>query len=240
MKLLSGKRIGQSGYELVLAVFFSFFIHAAIVVAALFLFMAVSPKVYVPPFYNVKLVGLPADIAPAQVQQTAPIPLPKQETKKTEPKKSTKSTPNASRTTAKKSVMPEFSELKQKPKPEEVKPAETSEGETQKSTAKSESVAVTTPQEEFKYSWYLTRVRDKIGQNWRPPPDAKDAKARVIFAINRSGWVLDVNIDTGHSNGATMFMQAAIRAIQSSNPFPPLPEEFGKQSLEFSVDLMAE
>jgi TonB family protein len=174
-------------------------------------------------------------------QQTAPLPPPTpKEERKAEPKKAKKATPKAARITAKKSVMPEFSQQKQKPKPEEIKPSETSEGQPQKSTAKTESVAVTTPQEEFKYSWYLTRVRDKIGQNWRPPPDAKDAKARVVFAINRSGWVLGVNIDTEHSSGATMFMQAAIRAIQSSNPFPPLPEEFGKQSLEFSVDLMAE
>lgn len=243
MKLLSGKRIGQSGYELALAVFFSFFLHAAIIAAALFLYMAASPKVYVPPLYNVKLVGLPAETTPPTVQQTAPLPPPTpKEERKAEPKKAKKAASKTARTTAKKAAMPEFSQQKQKKKlkPEETKPSEAAEGQLQKSTAKTENVAVTTPQEEFKYSWYLTQVRDKIGQNWRPPPDAKDAKARVIFAINRSGWVLNVNIDADHSNGATMFMQAAIRAIQSSNPFPPLPEEFGKQSLEFSVDLMAE
>ena len=40
------------------------------------------------------------------------------------------------------------------------------------------------------------------------------------------------------AEAAKRFQQAAVRAIRSSNPFPPLPDEFAKQSLEFSVDLM--
>jgi outer membrane biosynthesis protein TonB len=241
MKLLSGKRIGQSGYELLIAVFFSFFIHAAIVAAALFIYSVASPRVSVPPFYNVKLVGLPADIAPTPVRQTATLPPPTpREERKAEPKKTIKTTLKVASTTAKKSAMPEISNQKQKPKTEVIKPSEPAEAQSQKSAAKTEGVSLPTTQEEFKYLWYLNSVKDKIGQNWRPPPDAKDAMARVIFSINRSGWVLGVDIDRDHSNGSTIFIQAAIRAIQSSNPFPPLPEEFGKQSLEFSVDLMAE
>ncbi|HYA86931.1 MAG TPA: TonB family protein [Nitrospirota bacterium] len=266
MRLLSGKRIGQSGYELTLAIFFSFFIHAAIVAAALFLYTAATPKMSVPPYYSVKLVRLSAEVAPTPVQHPAPLvpPTPAAERKaepkkapslpqpallsppspaeegKAEPKTATKAALKAARTTAKSSAMPEFSDHRQKSKPEETKPSESSEGQTQKATGGPPGVAVTTPQEEFtKFSWYVASVRDKIGQNWRPPMDSKDAKARVIFEINRSGWVLGVSIDTDHSSGATIFMQAAIRAIQSSNPFPPLPEDFGKQTLEFSVDLMA-
>jgi len=265
MRLLSGKRIGQSGYELALAVFFSFFIHAAIVAAALFLYFAASPKVSVPPFYSVKLVRLPADFAPPPVQQPGPPlpPTPTEERKaepkktppvaqpaqlppqlhaeggKTGPKKANKAALTVAKVPAQNSAMPELSEQRQKSKPEEIKPSESSEGQAQKATGGPQVGAVTTPQEVFKYDWYIASVREKIGQNWRPPMDSKDAKARVIFEINRSGWVLGVNIDTDHSTGATIFMQAAIRAIQSSNPLPPLPEDFGKQTLEFSVDLMA-
>jgi protein TonB len=237
MKLFSGRRIGQSRYELTLAIFFSFFIHAAVVVAALFLYLESSPRVYVPPSYNVKLVALPAETAPAPVPQTAPLP-PAKEEKKAEPK--AKKVPiRTARTIPKKAAMPELSDEKRKPKPDEIQPSERSEEQPQASTAKTENVAVTTSQEGFKYSWYLTNVRDKIGQNWRPPPDAPNANARVIFSVNRSGWVMDVDIDNDKSNGTMMFKQAAIRAIRSSNPFPPLPEDFGKQSLEFSVDLTA-
>jgi outer membrane biosynthesis protein TonB len=250
MKLLSGKRIGQSGYELILAVFFSFFIHAAIVAVALFLYVVASPKVSVPPFYSVKLVGLPAESAPTPVHQTAPLPPPTpEEEKKTEPKKTIKAAPKAATPAAKKSAMPEISEQKQKQKqkPEEIKPSETSEAQSQKTTSKTESspvsppVAVSQPvaaQKEFKYDYYLAQVKDRIRGNWNPPPVAKDAKVRVIFAINRSGRIIDVNIDMDHSKGTPMFIQAAQRAIMSST-FPELPEDYGKQTVEFSVDLMA-
>jgi TonB family protein len=250
MKLLSGKRIGQSGYELILAVFFSFFIHAAVVAVVLFFYVVASPKVSVPPYYSVKLVRMPETIAPTAVQQPAPLPPPTpKEEKKAEPKKTIKAAPKSVITMAKKNAMPEISEQKQKlkQKPEEVNPSEPSEAQQQKSTSKTESsavlppVAVSTPvaaQEEFKYDYYLEQVKNRIGRYWNPPPDTKDAKVRVIFAINRSGVVIQVNIDTDHSNGTEMFKQAALRAITSST-FPPLPDDYGKQSVEFTVDLMA-
>ncbi len=117
MKLLSGKRIGQSGYELVLAVFFSFFLHAAVVAAALLLYTVVTPKAYVPPFYEVKLVGAPAEIAP--LPQATPSP-PSMEAPKTEapaPPKPTakkalpklkKGSPKAPKALSKKGAMPEL------------------------------------------------------------------------------------------------------------------------------------
>lgn len=155
--------------------------------------------------------------------------------------------------------MPELSHRKQKTAPEEkAKAAEeapkaASRTSTKESTAtpsapvagpattakKSEGVAVT-PQQDFKYTWYLANVSEKIKQNWNPPPDSKDAKARVMFKVNRSGWVIDVQLDGEHSNGSFPFKQAAIRAIKASNPFPPLPEEYFKQALEFTVDLIPE
>ena len=251
MKLFSGKRIGQSGGELAEAAVFSLILHAIFFAAAL-LYLQAIPKKYTPPFYEVKLVGQPTEspeipIAPLVASQPAP---PKQEVK-TAPKKAApkekKAAPKTLKAPAKKGAMPELARPLQKPVPAE--PAEspqpsTAARETPGGTAgpavKGESVAVTTPQQDFPFGWYLAVVREKIGQNWRPPPDAKDARARVTFSINRSGWVGDTNLDTEHSSGTFGFKQAAIRAIRSSNPFPPLPEEFSKQTLEFSVDLMTE
>jgi TonB family protein len=40
------------------------------------------------------------------------------------------------------------------------------------------------------------------------------------------------------SSGNFYFDQAAMRAILSSSPFPPLPEGFFKDSEVFSVDLV--
>jgi len=234
MRPFSVKRIGQSGSELTQAIVFSFILHVLVMLAAVFLYISGPPKVYIPPFYQVKLVGQPADLTQAPPGETPPAP-PKEEPKKPKAvQKAKKAALKARKAVPKKGALPELSQQKQ------AKPAETPEEQPQSSAVKTESVAVTTPQQDFKFSWYLTLVREKIGQNWRPPPDAKDAKARVLFAVNRSGWVGEVNLDAEHSSGTFGFKQAAIRSIRSSNPFPPLPEEFSKQALEFSVDLMAE
>jgi protein TonB len=261
MRLPSGKRLGQSGYELALAVFFTFFIHAAVAAAALFLSLTAIPKKVFLPVYQVKLVGLPQELAPTPLPASpaAPAPAPPQP----EPmKKPAPPAPKAGKPAARqrqgksalnKNALPELSS--QKPKPAEVQPtpAETTDARPQppsKASAEkaapslggAENVAVTTPQMDSKFAYYLGIVRNKIGQNWNPPPDAKDAKARVIFTINRSGWVGDINLDTDpeHTSGTFGFKQAAIRAIRASNPFPRLPEDFSKQTLEFTVDLMAE
>ena len=251
MKLSSGKRIGQSGRELTAAAFFSFFLHGIILATAL-LYLHATPKMHLPPFYDVKLVGPPAEPAERlQAPSGTSQPTPPKQKAKAAPKEK-KAAPETFKATAKKGAMPELAKPLKKPVPaESVKPEEplkerptvpaagTSSG-TAGPGVKGESVAVTTSQQDFKFGWYLAVVRDKIGQNWRPPPDAKDAKARVTFSINRSGWVGETNLDTEHSSGTFGFKQAAIRAIRSSNPFPPLPEEFSKQTLEFSVDLMTE
>jgi TonB family protein len=235
MKLHSGKRIGQSVPELTLAVSFSLILHVLAVLAVVFLRITSPPKKYIPPVYHVKLVGQPADLSQVLPKETEPVP-PKQEPlpKKTKPAPNLKKAAlKTAKAAPKKNALPELAPQK----PKQAVPEKT-EAATPPSTGKNENVAVSTPQQDFKFGWYLALVRDKIGQNWRPPPDAKGAKARIVFAVNRSGWVSQVNIDTGNSSGTFGFQQAAIRAIRSSNPFPPLPEEFSKQTLEFSVDLM--
>jgi hypothetical protein len=250
MKLSSGKRIGQSGGELAAASIFSFILHSIVLAAAL-LYLHATPKKYSPPFYEVKLVGQPVEstqIPQAPLAGNLPAP-PKQEVKAPPKAKEKKGAPKAQRAAAKKGAMPALTLPAQKPAlpATEEKAAEQAlaavsapQSEAAGPGAQGEGVAVTTPQQDFKYAYYLNQVRVKISQNWRPPPDAPDAKAHVIFSINRSGWVGDVSLDAGHSTGTFGFRQAAIRAIRASNPFPRLPEEFSKQTLEFSVDLKAE
>ncbi len=255
MKLSSGKRIGQSGGEFAAAALFSFFLHAIILAAAL-LYVQGAPMKHVPLFYDVKLVGPEvgkAEVPEASSSQQPPAKEQKQATpkgKKTAPKgkKASLKTPKAK---SRKITMPELAKTVKKPAPAsaEVKeapgatpapPGKETPGAGAGSVAQGEGVAVSTPQQDFKFAYYLNQVRDKISQNWRPPPDAPDAKARVVFSINRSGWVGEINLDAEHSTGTFGFKQAAIRAIRASNPFPRLPDEFSKQTLEFSVDLMTE
>ncbi len=269
MRLLSGKRIGQSNLELAYAALLSFILHC-IVFAVVFLYVNATPKKYIPPVYQVRLVGQPQDISQAPSGGpaggggggVAAPPVPRHE-ERPAPKKST-APQKVARATPKTSAIPELTQPKKKqpikeegPRPEEMvkEQPRASAGATggsavarggQPGSGGSGSGAVSgvmvgTPhQQEFytRFQYYVESVRVKIGQNWRPPPDVKDAKARVIFTINRSGWVGEVSLDDHNSNATFGFKQAAVRAIRSSNPFPPLPEEFAKQTLEFSVDLM--
>ena len=56
------------------------------------------------------------------------------------------------------------------------------------------------------------------------------------FTILRSGLVVEPDIE--ESSGNFYFDQAALRAIQSSSPFPRLPEEFFQEQVVLSADLM--
>jgi TonB family protein len=216
MKLLTGKRVGQSGQELVVSVLFSFLLHLIILFGALFLYVRATPKVDVPPFYEVMLVGQPAG---------APEILPPVPSAPPEQKQATKKGASA------KGGMPGLK--KQKAVPEYV--AEDEVAGSENSSKKQEAVAVTTPQD-FKFPPYLAIIRVKIGRNWNPPPGAKGIRAKVQFTILRSGRVVEPDIV--ESSGNFYFDQAALRAIQSSSPFPQLPEEFFQEQVMLSADLM--
>lgn len=229
MRLHTGKKIGQTRADLTFALIYSFLFHALVLVASVFLYIVSSPKIHVPPYYQVKLVAQPEEVSSKEpaAEPQKPAPQPKKPKPAPKPKKALPK--------SKKAALPELAAQKQKPAPEPETPVD-----AQPRTASSGPVAVTAAQQDFKFSWYLALVREKIGQNWRPTPDAPSARARVVFVVNRSGWVEDVRPDAANSSGTFGFQQAAIRAIRSSNPFPPLPDEFSKLSVEFSVDLMAE
>ena len=216
MKLLTGKRVGQSGQELVVSVFFSFLLHLIVLFGALFLYIRATPKVDVPPFYEVMLVGQPAG---------APEVLPPVPSAPPEQKQAAKKGASA------KGGMPGLK--KQKAVPEYV--AEDEEPGSENASRKQEAVAVATP-EDFKFPPYLAIIRVKIGRNWNPPPGAKGIRAKVQFTILRSGRVVEPDIV--ESSGNFYFDQAALRAIQSSSPFPQLPEEFFQEQVMLSADLM--
>src|SRR5512142_805004 len=108
MRLYWSNKIGQSSYELVLSVFFSFFLHAAFVALALVLYTVVKPRVYLPMSYQVKLVGQPAEAAPPR-EAAQPAPQPKTEPAppvvKPQPK-SRAAAPKAAKPAMQKSAMP--------------------------------------------------------------------------------------------------------------------------------------
>ncbi len=237
MRMHAGKKIGQSGNELVLAVFFSFFLHAAVIALALFLYMAVTPKIKIPLFYQVKLVSLPPGPQTPPAEEAAQ-PAQKAESK---PEPAKKAAPKPAKPAPAKTALPEFApqkSKKEKPEkaPEEEETVPSAPAAPAKTGGKSEGVAVSAGTEDFKFPPYLAIVRDKIERHWNPPPGTiAGAKAKIQFTVLRSGRVGDVRLQD--SSGNFYFDQAAVRAVLLSSPFPPMPEEFYKDSALFSVDM---
>ncbi len=246
MKLLTGKRIGQSGGELAAAVLFSFFIHSIAFIAAVFLVVHVAPRVLVPPSYRVKLVDLPTDAAnlpPTMSEQAAPpaapVVKPQAPQAKQQPKAPAKVAGKQARTrpsAVSKNALPELDAKKTKAV-EETAPAQPPVAAGQKQ----ESVTMQAPSEfsaGSAFEWYSHNVRRKITGNWTHPIVPRGTKTKVVFTILRSGIAEHVNLED--ASGIFAYDQASIRAIQMSSPFPPLPEDFLKPSVVFSVDLLPE
>jgi len=239
MRLIRWKRIGQSGQELVAAVLFSFVIHGLLVVAVLLFSLIASSKVSVPISYQVMLVSDPTAVETA-LPQEAPPPAPK-------PAKAPAAVPRAKRPTTEKSAMPDLGASKAAQKKLEQQPEATTEKEkptapsvpaSAGAAAKKEAVAVSAGQQtQFPgLLSYLPLVHDKIARNWNPPPGVREARAKIMFRILRSGRVGEVKLQV--SSGNFYFDQAANRSILSAGSFPPLPDDCPHEYLELSVDLI--
>ena len=106
-------------------------------------------------------------------------------------------------------------EKKDEPKKEEKKPPE--------QDAPS-SLTVDAPR--FPFSYYLAAIERKVSQNWFSSSSGKGEgySCVVYFRMNRNGSVSDLRIE--ESSGNSYFDRSALRAIRSSDPFPPLPRAF--------------
>lgn len=83
---------------------------------------------------------------------------------------------------------------------------------------------------------YLQRVLHDVRQNWynlipevARAPIMKKGKVSIEFAILKDGRVAGLRYDL--SSGDVALDRAAYGGITGSNPFPPLPSEFGGQYL---------
>jgi periplasmic protein TonB len=91
-----------------------------------------------------------------------------------------------------------------------------------------------------RFSWYVTAVTSRVSSNWLEstvdPALRWAPRAVVSFDILRNGAVANVQIL--QSSGNASVDASAMRAIQSSNPMQPLPNEYpgNKVSVEFWFD----
>lgn len=86
---------------------------------------------------------------------------------------------------------------------------------------------------DFTYDYYLDRLLALIEARWRRPGGDPPNQAVVHFRVHRDGGVTEVEILD--SSGSRPFDLAALRAVESATPFPPLPTSYRKDSLGISL-----
>jgi TonB family protein len=77
----------------------------------------------------------------------------------------------------------------------------------------------------FGSPYYLSLVFGKIRDVWENPVQSSSTLMTTIyFRILRDGTIVETKVEK--TSGIDLFDQSAMRAIISSAPFPPLPNEF--------------
>jgi TonB family protein len=87
--------------------------------------------------------------------------------------------------------------------------------------------------EALPYSYYFEVLQTKIASYWEPPSSLDrspgEVAAVIRFRIERPGTVSNRYVE--EPSGSNAFDTAALRALDFSTPFPPLPEEYPGNSL---------
>jgi TonB family protein len=103
-------------------------------------------------------------------------------------------------------------------------------------TARMGPLEITTDTQGVDFGPYLQRVLHDVKQNWynlipesAMAPLLKKGKVTIDFAITKNGQVAGMRYLFG--SGDVALDRAAYGGITASNPFPPLPSEFGGQYL---------
>ena len=82
--------------------------------------------------------------------------------------------------------------------------------------------------EEFEFPYYLAAIQRKIQQNLHAPrlPGVRNLKTVIFYRVGRNGLITGLEIET--PSGNPVFDLAAHRALERSDPLPPLPDGFGQ------------
>jgi TonB family protein len=85
----------------------------------------------------------------------------------------------------------------------------------------------------FPFTYYLQFIIDKVSGNWFTslvdPGITGNFQATVHFKIHKNGQVSDLKIE--ETSGIRSLDMSALRAIQTSAPFPPLPRTYDEEYL---------
>lgn len=85
----------------------------------------------------------------------------------------------------------------------------------------------------FPFTYYLQIIIDRVSGNWFTslvdPGTRGNFQTTVYFKILRDGRISSLKIE--ESSGLRSLDLSALRAVQSSSPFPPLPKEYEEEYL---------
>jgi TonB family protein len=84
-------------------------------------------------------------------------------------------------------------------------------------------------QADFQYAYYIERMIIAVGTNWFKPAQVVPVEPVVRFQVERDGTVTDPEIEV--SSGLPFVDRAALRAVMSASPLPPLPPEYAGSRL---------
>lgn len=86
---------------------------------------------------------------------------------------------------------------------------------------------------DFPFTYYLQIITDRVSSNWFTSlvdPGVKgDFQSVVHFQIFRNGQISEVRVH--ESSGLRSLDQSAVRSVQRSAPFPPLPRDYERDQL---------
>jgi len=188
-----------------------------------------------PPVYQIRVVELPPDPAPPA---PAPEP-PRVEPEKPRPKPPVKPPAKPKITPPKPKAVTPLPPLKPKPEPPAPEPAPPPvasppphpEAPPEALPSPSLMVQPKIDLPEFDCAAYCGALQDKLAGEWRPPAISAQGpvQAVIVFTINRDGSVDNVSLERGSGN--FYFDQAALRAVLSAAPLPPLPRTLTSSTL---------
>lgn len=93
------------------------------------------------------------------------------------------------------------------------------------------------PAAQVDFGPYIARVQRKLHRTWRPPSNVEIVRpVTVTFKITRDGGITGLKLLKG-SRKASAEGQAAVKAVETAAPFPPLPPGApGDVEIEFTFD----
>ena len=94
---------------------------------------------------------------------------------------------------------------------------------------------ISTDMPDFPYPWYISQLRQTLWAQWSGRMPRERGECVVVFTLLPNGKTVDLRVED--SSGDSAFDLTAMRAVQDSAPFPPLPRGFREPFLKIHVAL---